>query len=390
MDPERGHREAKQARWAATMILVAVVLLLTVGVVMLYSVTYQAHGFAFVKRQLIAVGLGMLVAAVILVLPYSWIKWLGVPAYLLSVALLVAVLLVGREVKGAVRWIRLHDYQFQPSDFAKLALILGLSWYYTCLKVRIQSFVEGVLVPSFITALICGLILLEPDLGTAMLIGAVGMIIIWGVGAWKRYLFLMALVGILGISGFILHDEVRYQRIMGFIHPHQMLNSINYQTHQSKIAIGLGGWTGRGLGKSQQVELLPEARHDFIFAILAEEWGFLGGMMVLVLYALLFWGAVRLSAIADPFGSILCWGIGFLFGLQAIINLGVVTGLLPNKGLPLIFISQGGSSVLMGLIGVGLLLRVARAICQSGEKKQSVGPTEEVEPLHLLVQEEKA
>jgi len=390
MDSKRGHREARQARRAATMVLVAVVLLLTVGVIMLYSVTYEAHGFAFVKRQLIAIGLGMFAAAVILVLPYSWIKWLGVPAYLLSIAFLVAVLVVGREVKGAVRWIRFHDFQFQPSDFAKLGLILGLSWYYTCLKVRIHSFVEGILLPSFMIALICGLILLEPDLGTAMLIGTVGMIIIWGVGAWKRYLFLLTVIGVVSIAAFILHDEVRYQRIMGFIHPHEMLDSINYQTHQSKIAIGLGGWTGRGLGKSQQVDLLPEARHDFIFAILAEEWGFLGGMLVLVLYTLLFWGAVRLSAIADPFGSVLSWGIGFLFGLQAIINLGVVTGLLPNKGIPLLFISQGGSSVLVGLIEVGLLLRVARAICQLQEKKQSAGSTEEVEPLRLWVQEEKA
>jgi len=358
--------------WRAAGILVAIVLvLLALGAVMLASTGSvkggEIHGDSlyYLKKQavwmLLAVGAAALSAFAI---DYHWWRTLAVPVFILAVIGLALVFIpgVGCMVGGARRWIRIGNVQIgQPSEFAKFASIVILAAWFTLKGRRAGSLFEGIVLPLGILGILLALIMLEPDYGTTFLIGLTGMAIMFVAGARPVYL---GGAGVLGVAGFlvaIMHNEVRFRRFMAFLSPDQYPREA-YQLKQSIDAFILGGGWGAGLGESvQKHNYLPEAQTDFIMAIIGEELGLSASLMVALLFVVFFiCGLVISIKTSDIFGRLLSFGITTIISLQAAINVGVVTGCLPTKGLPLPFISAGGSSLVMTMFCVGVLLNVAR------------------------------
>jgi cell division protein FtsW len=351
---------------AATLLVIIVLALTSLGLVVQYSVNPEAESWRFLSRQLLGAGLGVVLAALVaFALPYAWLERLAWVALGLAVVLLVLVLLplpFCHRANGAQRWFRLGGVQFQPSDFAKLALLLALARYTARARGEMSTFTRGVLVPGAFIGLVLGLIFIEPDWGTALMLGAVCTVVLLTGGVRWRY-FLPPVVSLLvGVAALVAYDPTRFDRVYSFLHVEETRQDTGHQVWQSWIALGAGGLTGVGFDRSTQKRFVPERHTDFVFAIIGEEFGFVGSATVVALYMLLFGCGVFIAWRApDAFGTYLAAGLTFLLGLQALFNIAVVTGALPNKGLSLPFLSYGGSNLLMLLVGAGLLLRVARA-----------------------------
>ena len=351
------------------LLLGAVMALCAVGLVMVYSASAVTAGlkyrnsFHFLLRQLVAlgVGLGLLVAA--LRVGYRRVQALAYPALLCTIAALVLVLLpfIGRTAGGARRWINLGFVSFQPAEAAKLALVLYLAHSLAKKRDKVRLFSIGFLPHLLVAGLLMGLCLLEKDLGTCFVMALVLFVMLFAAGAKVSYLLGAFLLSIPLAWKAIAGTPYRLERILAWLDPFAYRKGAGYQMWESMVGIGNGGWLGRGLGAGRsKLFYLPEAHTDFIAAVIAEEAGLLGLGLLILLYALFVWRGLRASFNApDAFGCYLALGVTTLVGVQAIVNLGVVTVLLPTKGLTLPFVSYGGSSLMILLAASGLLLSVS-------------------------------
>ncbi len=352
-----------------TLLVIVVLLLLAMGIVMLASTSgikaaalYDDPSY-FVKRQALWLIVACMAALTTAHLHYRLWRPAAPVCLGLALAILALVLVpgVGARIGGSRRWLRLAGLSVQPSEFAKFAMVLGLAWWMAREKWRAREFWRGAIAPLAILGSVAGLIFLEPDFGTTLLCAAVGLALIYVGGARLAILSVFALLGLGGFALAVMRDPVRSSRILAFLNPEQYADTYAFQLLHALNAFIAGGPLGVGLGASVQKHYyLPEAHTDFIFAIIGEELGLAATLSVVGLFAVFFVCGLRISLRApDTFGRLLAFGITLLITLQAAINIGVVTGLLPTKGLPLPFISAGGSSLAMSMLAVGVLYNIA-------------------------------
>lgn len=360
--------------WKLSSALIGCVLILVaLGLVMLAS-TSGALGEArhgdphyFVKRQVLWLAIGLCVGTVSARIDYhAWRKY-ALPLAALSIGLLVLVLIVGIEIKGSKRWLKAGPANFQPSELAKLALIILLSWWMARIKDQVRSFGRGLVVPMIFMSVFALLVFVEPDFGTAMLLGCVCFVILFIAGSRLEYLLVCAVTGGTAFIILIMENAERMRRVIAFMDPEKYARDEAFQLVNAIYAFVLGGGSGVGLGESLQKHFyLPEAHTDFIFAIIGEELGLFGSLLVVSLFLVLFILGIVISFSAqDSFGRFLGVGISSTIAMQAMINIGVVTGCLPTKGLALPFISSGGSHIVMSAVMMGILINIA---LNTGEK----------------------
>jgi cell division protein FtsW len=341
--------------------------LLALGLVMLYSSSMTQVGAHYLMLQLVWCALGFVLCVAATALDYQWLKKAGWPLFIFALLLLVLVLLplphgITKKINGAHRWFILPGMRLQPSELAKLALIVVLAWYGDRCQRQMQTWKRGVVLPGLLIALVLGLVFVEPDRGTTILLAAVSgsMLLVAGV-RWKHVL-IPAAAGAAALAVSILHDPMRMKRIFSWWNLEQHKDGVGYQAYQAMIALGSGGWTGLGLGNGRQkLGFVPEHHTDFIFSIIGEELGLIATLFVVAAFVVVAICGIYIALNSrDTFGSLLALGITLLISLQAAINIGVVTSALPNKGLPLPFISYGGSNLLAMFAGVGILFSIAR------------------------------
>ena len=318
--------------------------------------------YFFLKKQIVwsAIGLAGLLAASRIKL--SWVQRAARPAFLGSLVLLVLVLVAGHEVMGAKRWLKFGFIGLQPSEFAKLGVVLFLADALDRKKSRLSDFVHGYAPAMAAAGLAAGLIMLEKDLGTPFLIFLVAGGMVYLGGARHRHLLATVLASIPFLYLAIFHVAYRRQRFLAFLDPWKEAQGAGYQLVQSLLALGSGGFWGKGSGESTiKLLYLPEAQTDFIFPILGEEFGFIGAAAVTLLFLWMVFRCLKAAREATPwFDALLAGGVGMWLGAQVVINLAVVTGLMPTKGMPLPLISFGGSSMIVLLVALGLVLNVTR------------------------------
>jgi cell division protein FtsW len=350
---------------AVTTLAFCVAALLALGLVMLYSsmMTKQA-GAHDLMMQLIWCGLGFILCATLTALDYHLLKKLMWLIYCLALVLLVLVFapLIGHASHGAHRWIGRGRFTLQPSEFAKVALIMMLAWYGERHQRQMQTWERGIILPSALIGVVLGLIFFEPDRGQTILLAAVSGAMLLIAGARWKHLLIPALVGAAGLAFSLFHDSMRKGRISAWLHPDAHAGGAALQAQQAMYGLGSGGWFGVGLGNGMQKNgYLPEIQTDFIFANIGEELGLIATLLVVLAFIVIAVCGIYVAFNArDTFGFLLASGITFLISLQAAINIGVVTSALPNKGLPLPFISYGGSNLLAMLACVGILFSIAR------------------------------
>jgi cell division protein FtsW len=348
-------------------LLVATMLLVGLGLVMVFSSSARmsearfGSAYLFLRKQLAWDALGLSAILLCMRIDYHrWQRW-SVPLLSAALVLLAAVLWVGPVVKGARRWIHLGYMSVQPSELAKLALVLWLANYLDRHKSQLRDWVHGFLPPLAVLAAVCALILKEPDLGTPLMLAAMGMMLLFLAGARWYHLGATVLIGLIPLYYELFRVGYRYRRLMTFVNPWADPAGTGYQLTQSMLAFGSGGFFGKGLGASQLKELyLPDPHTDFIFPVIGEELGFVGAGSVILLFV--FWGLRGWQVVKrapDLFGQLLAAGITTWVLLQAAINMGVACGLLPTKGLPLPFVSFGGSSLIITMGAVGILLNIS-------------------------------
>jgi cell division protein FtsW len=357
---------------AVTTLAFCVAALLALGLVMVYSAslalvnarTHAEVGAHMLQMQIVWCAFGLVACAVAAILDYALLKKFAWPIFIGALLLAASVFVphFGIKLNGAHRWIRLPGATFQPSEFVKIALIIMLAWYCDRSQRKMDTFIRGIIFPGIIIAAALGLIFVEPDRGTTILLATISGMMLLVAGVRLNHLFIPALGGAAVLAVSILHDPMRMNRIAAWLHPQQHLNGAALQAQQGMIALGAGGVTGLGLGNGlQKLGYLPEIQSDFIFANIGEELGLIATLFVILAFLLISVCGICIALNArDNFGCLLASGVTFLISLQAAINIGVVTSVLPNKGLALPFISSGGSNLLAMLIGVGILLSVAR------------------------------
>jgi cell division protein FtsW len=349
---------------ATTTLILCVGGLLAVGLVMLYSSSMVKPGASFLFLQGIWAAAGVLVCSVMALLNYKWLRHLVWPIFGITVVMLVAVLIpgVGELKNGSRRWFDLGFAHFQPSEAAKLALIIAIAYYGEKYQRDIRTFVRGLVVPGVLIGAILVPVFLEPDRGTTILLASVSGLMLLLAGVRWIYFIPPALTGVALMAYVLVTDPVRMKRIMSWLNPEATKDGTGYQTWQAMIALGSGGVSGLGIGNGRQkLGFVPEHHTDFIFSIIGEEMGMIATFGVIAGFIIFVLCGVYVAWHArDTFGLLLASGVTFLIGMQAFINIGVVTSALPNKGLPLPFISYGGSSLLLMMGAVGILLSVAR------------------------------
>lgn len=354
-----------RVKWAVTVLVFCVAALLSLGLVMLYSSSMAKAGSHLIKVQLVWSALGLLAGTSAVLVDYRLLKRLAWPLFGLTLILLVLVFVppVGIHRNGANRWLGYHKISlFQPSEVAKLALIVMLAWYGDRFQRQMPTWHRGILIPGILLALVLGLIFREPDRGTTILLAGVGMSMLLIAGVRWRYIVPPFLLGVIGLAFSLWRDPMRARRILSWWRIEEYKSGVGYQAYQAMLALGAGGWTGLGLGNSRQkFGFVPEQHTDFIFSIIGEELGLIAtGLVIVAFVAVVVCGIYIAVQAPDTFGLMLGSGISFMIGLQAFINIGVVTSALPNKGLPLPFISYGGSNLLLMLTSIGVLLSIAR------------------------------
>jgi cell division protein FtsW len=368
------HNRAKGNKSQAkdNILLITVLLLMGIGVVMVYSTSAiyvnskfgGKNSFLFLEKHLMVLVPSLLSLILFSYIPYPYLRWVTYPFLALTLTLLILTLFSGFGVvlNNARRWLSIGPILFQPSEFAKLALIIYFSHALSKKQEKIKSFSKTFLPGLIILGLFFGLIFKQPDLGTSinLVIILVGLFFVAGIPL--RYLLGLFLIAGPALGFLIWRVPYQRERLMAFLDPWKDPMNSGYQLIQSLIALGNGGISGTGLGQGhQKLFYLPEPYADFIFATIGEELGLLGSFLILGLFTILIWRGIRIALQApDLFGMLLASGLTLLIGTQFLINLGVVTGLLPTKGLPLPFISYGGSSLLACSTSVGILLSISR------------------------------
>jgi cell division protein FtsW len=347
-----------------------VLALVFLGVVMVYSasaiIAADRFGdpFFFLKKQLFwaLLGGGLLWAA--LRLDYRRLERLVVPLLIVSIALLVLVLLppFGQAINGTRRWFRIGPLSFQPVELAKFALVLYLASFLTRRGEAIRSFWQGLFPILLVAGTMALLTFVQPDLGNSLALVVLTLVLAYLAGARVKHMAWVAAAALPLVALAVALKPYRWRRMVTFVNPWDDPQGSGFQIIQSFLALGSGGLTGRGLGGSKQkLFYLPEPYTDFIFAIVGEELGLLGALGVIALFAVLIWRGLRVGLRApDPFGSYLALGLTVMLATQTLVNLGVVMGALPTKGLPLPFVSFGGSALLMTMFSAGVLLNISQ------------------------------
>lgn len=351
-------------------LLVLILILMSLGSIMVFNSTavkayeYYQDSFYFFKRHVFFLCLGLVAGLFIMRLNKDLLQRLAKPAVAVSVLLLLLVLLpqLGRKVAGAQRWFNLGPFSFQPSELAKVTIVMYLADYLSRKRHEITSFIYGFLPAMLIVGAAVGLILLEPDLGTAVLIFAVSVFMLYAGGARLGHLLSLGLMAAPAVFYLVALKPYRLRRIIAFIDPWQHKADAGYQLVQSLITLGSGGLWGVGLGQGQQkLYYLPAAHTDFIFSIIGEELGFVGAGLLVLIYAFMFVICCLIAIkLASSYSKLVVMGMSLLLGLQAVIHVGTSTGSIPTKGLPLPFVSYGGSSLLFNIIAAAIIFNVSR------------------------------
>ncbi len=351
-------------------IAMTVIILISIGVMMIYSSSgiyaLQELGEStyFLNRHLLFLFLSVILMLLSMSVDYRDLRKFAKPLLLTGLVLLVLVLIpgIGKESNGARRWFQVGPINFQPSEFVKMAVLIYVADFLARKQNKIRDFKEGFLPLMMVSGVLCLLIVKQPDLGNSVSIAVIVLILMFVAGARLRHLGMIVLAGVPVIYYLIVKAPYRLARIMAFLDPWEDSLGIGFQLTQSQIALGSGGLFGVGLGKSvQKLFYLPAAHTDFILSIIGEELGFLGTFTVIVLFIFLIWQGARIAKrTIDDFGYFLATGIVAMIGLQAVVNIGVSIGALPTKGLPLPFVSYGGSALIFNMIAIGLLLNISR------------------------------
>ncbi|OPY18356.1 MAG: Lipid II flippase FtsW [Syntrophus sp. PtaB.Bin075] len=353
-------------------LLLVVLILVSIGTVMIYSsssimaaASKASHhdGWYFLKKQIVFVILGFGMMILMARIPYSYLRQVAYPSILVCIVLLSLVLVphLGVRAGGATRWLRMGFFSFQVSELAKICMILFMAQFMTRKIEYRKNFQRGVAVPLAVTGVVLSLIILEPDFGTCAIISVIMLLMLYMAGA--RVVHLGALMAALIPVGiwFLIHERYRVDRLTAFLDPWKDPQKTGFQIIQSLISFGSGGAFGVGVGDSmQKLFYLPEPHTDFILSIIAEEAGFVGVVVVIALFVILivrgFFIAFRAP---DLFGTLVAAGLTMIIALEAVINIAGVMGLIPLKGLALPFLSYGGTSLLMSLTAVGILLNIS-------------------------------
>ncbi len=353
-------------------LLFAILSLLIVSVVMVYSSssvvalrTYDDPAF-FMKRQILwaLVGLAALAAAMHVDHRLLGDQRIVIGLVAVSLLLLAATLVpgIGKTINGSRRWLRFGMLSFQPSEFAKFTLVVYLSYVIAKKGNRIRDFMNGVVPIYVVTGIFLAFAALQPDFGAAMTLACVAFVLLFAGGANLLHLGGTALAATPLVVVAVAHSAYRARRIFAFLNPWADPQGAGHQIIQSFLAFGSGGIFGRGLGEGRQKLLfLPERHSDFIYAVIGEELGLIGALAVLALFAVILWRGIRIALAAkDRFSSLLALGITSLISIQGLVNMAVVTGLLPTKGIALPLVSYGGSSLVVTLGALGVLLHISR------------------------------
>ncbi|HOK32743.1 MAG: rod shape-determining protein RodA [Limnochordia bacterium] len=355
-------------------LILAVLCLTAIGMVVIYSASYSQleaanlSPFYYVRRQALAFGLGLVLAIVIISLDYrTWKPWSRL-IYLATILLLGTVLIFGHAVFGSQRWVRLGPLSLQPSELAKITLVLALAKLFE--KEENGQSVKGVVQAALLTLIPMALIIVQPDLGTAVIF--VGLFFtMWYVGnARLKTLLIAGLVLVVVAAGLIVASlngwlsiikPYQLTRLLVFLNPYADRDGAGWNVIQSIIAIGSGGFLGKGIrgGTQSSLHFLPANHTDFVFSVIAEEFGFLGALVVVGLFLLVIWRGLRIAAVAkDTYGTLLAAGATSIFFFHLIINVGMALGMMPVTGLPLPFITAGGSTMITSLMAVAIILNV--------------------------------
>jgi cell division protein FtsW len=351
-------------------LLIAAAGLAGLGVVMVFNASYffaqDRYGdpLLFFRKHLVALGVGAVLLLCVSRVRLVWFERIAFPSLIGIVVGLVAVLIPGLGAMhgGARRWLGFGPFNFQPSEFAKIIIVLYLARSMSRKRERMNEFFTGVVPHCVVVGLCALLIAAQPDFGTAAILVLVLVLMLHGAGARPAHLIGLGLTALLLVSFAIIHAPYRWIRIRAFLDPWRYAQDIAFQLVQSLIAFGSGGLTGVGLGGSQQkMFFLPAAHTDFVFALIGEELGLCGALAVLALFAVVGMRGFRVALRhPDPFASLLALGITLVILLEAVVNVGVVLGLLPTKGLALPFLSYGGSALIVTLMQIGILASLSR------------------------------
>ncbi len=350
-------------------LLIVTLILVTVGTVMIYSsssimaMERFKDGQFFLKKQLFFVTIGLLTMLLMTRIPYEELKKFAYPGVIISIVLLTLVLIpkIGVRVGGAARWLKVGFFTFQVSELVKIFVVLFLAHFLTRKAMYAKELMRGVIIPLGVTMFLVGLIVVEPDFGTAVLIMLILMLMLYLAGSRVRYLAgLVAMLIPVGVS-LLFYKSYRVERLMTFLDPWRDPQNSGFQIIQSLISFGSGGTFGVGVGDGRQkLFYLPEPHTDFILSIIAEESGFIGVTVIVCLFAVFVIRGFMISFKApDKFSTLLAAGLTMIIALEAFVNIAGVMGLIPLKGLALPFLSYGGTSLIMSLTSVGILLNIS-------------------------------
>lgn len=350
------------------MLLFPVLLLVGIGIVMVYSASSAlalkkfGSEYFFLKKQALFAAGGIIALVVYKHIPYRWYQLLAYPILLLALGFLAAILFSGwgASAGGAARWLRLGSISFQPSEFARFAIVIFIAYSMNKKRERLEDFYIGFLPHVLVLLAFTALIFLQPDFGSVMILGALTWIMLFIGGASLRHLTVSLLPILPLLYYFMMHAEYRFKRVMSFLNPWDYPTEEGYQIIHSLMAFGTGGLWGAGIGKGyQKLFYLPEPHTDFIFSVIGEELGLVGILLILSLYSIIVWRGISIARnTGNFFGSFVAVGLTTALALQVIVNMGVCLGLLPTKGLTLPFLSYGGTSLLINMASIGILMNI--------------------------------
>jgi len=361
---------AKKEGQIDRVLLFTVLALIVFGLIMLasagiaYSKVRFGNEYYFFKRQLVGIGIGLILMFIFQNINYNFWKKISFPFFAVSIVGLVLVFMegVGTNIYGANRWLQIGPFSFQPSEMLKLALIIYLAAWLESRGERVRDFYEGVLPFLLIVALVIFLLIKQPDLGTLGVAILISMSVYFISGAKLKHLFWIMAGGIGVLWALVKMESYRMSRVLVFLHPEMDPKGIGYQINQALLAIGSGGIFGVGLGHSlQKFNYLPEPVGDSIFAIIGEELGLVGCLVFITLFLILAIRGMRIARKApDEFSRLAATGIVAWVFFQAFVNIAAISGLIPLTGVPLPFVSYGGTSIVFLLVGIGILLNISK------------------------------
>jgi cell division protein FtsW len=352
-------------------LLFPVLFLVGIGIVLVFSASSAlalkkfGTDYHFLKKQALFALLGVVTLVICRHFPYRFLRYLAYPLLILALVFLAAIQIpeFGYSAGGAIRWFRIKSFSFQPSEFARFAMIIYLAYSMSRKMDKIKDFYVGFLPHVLVFGMFAALIIIQPDFGSVIILGAVFWIMLFAGGVRISHL-MASLFLIIPIAYYLMvNAEYRVKRIMSFLNPWQYPADEGYQIVHSLMAFGTGGIWGTGIGKGyQKLFYLPEPHTDFIFSVIGEELGLLGVLTILGLYVLIFWRGISIARNSrDSFGSFVAIGLTTAIGLQVCVNTGVALGLLPTKGLTLPFLSYGGTSLLINMASIGILMNIGSA-----------------------------